>query len=319
MRIIRWTVKELAEITKKRIQNKFDANIAVTGVTGIGKSTFLWKFFHQFPDFKVRKHLIFKRSDMIDLIKSQKFGYVWNDELITSGYKRNFFDREQIELIQVLTKYRNHYNIVAGAVPVFFTLDKELLKLFGMHIHIIKRGLGIVHLPREGRMYTDDIWDVRINAKLEDKWSKKKQANPNFRIPYHKYTTFAGYVTFRKMGRREEALYEKLKAQKRGEAEMDEGGESSFYDRLAKAIVNGDVDREKLKLICAVSGKRYSTALQVLNRHLREVLKINKTAHQIFEEREKEEKKLKDPRHIKQREKEEASKQVLDVLSRISI
>ena len=233
--------------------------------------------------------------------------------------KRNFFDREQIELIQVLTKYRNHYNIVAGAVPVFFTLDKELLKLFGMHIHIIKRGLGIVHLPREGRMYTDDIWDVRINAKLEDKWSKKKQANPNFRIPYHKYTTFAGYVTFRKMGRREEALYEKLKAQKRGEAEMDEGEGKTFYERLAKEVVEGKVNKEKLELICAVNGKKMSTLYVGLNRALREVLGVKKTIGEFLKEAEEREKKLKNPKYIEKKKKEEASKQVLDVLSKISI
>ena len=148
-----WSVKELTEMTKDRVKNKFDSNIAVTGLTGLGKSTFLLKFFKKFPDFKIEDKFTMNRRKMIDLIKDNKFSYCWNDELISAGSKRTFFNAEQNELIQVLTKYRNNFNIVGGAVPFFFTLDKELIKLFGMHINIIKRGIGVVHLPREGRMY----------------------------------------------------------------------------------------------------------------------------------------------------------------------
>jgi len=270
---IHWSIKELAEMTKERIKNKFDSNIAVTGLTGIGKSTFLWKFFHKFPDFKVEKQLTYKRSEMIDLIKNYKFSYCWNDELIKSGYKRTFFDQEQIELITILTQYRNNYNIVAGAVPVFFTLDKELLKLFGMHINIIRRGIGVVHLPREGRMYTDDIWDIKVNAKLEEQWSKKKQKNPDFRIPYHKYTTFAGYVFFGAMTKKQEEYYERLKEQKRGDAnnsKKDERPEESFYQKVLRLLKEKKLDENSLLNLCLFHNKKLSNVRVRLNQMLKD-------------------------------------------------
>lgn len=267
-------MKELSEMTKDRIYNKFDSNIAVTGDTGIGKSSFLWKFFHKFPDFKVEDKLTYKRAEMIDLIKNYKFSYCWNDELISSGYKRSFFDQEQIELIQVLTKYRNNFNIVAGAVPIFFTLDKELLKLFGMHINIISRGTGVVHLPRQGRMYSDDRWDVRVNSKLEEKWSNMAMKNPNFKIPYHKYTTFAGYVYFGALTEKQEKYYEYLKSKKRGESELLEENnkdvKENFYDKILRMLKEEKLDEKGLFQLCEFEGKKLSSVKVSINRMLKD-------------------------------------------------
>lgn len=270
-----WSMKELAEMTKQRILNKFDSNIAVTGDTGIGKSTFCFKFFYKFPDFKIEDQLIYKRSEMIDLIKNYNFSYCWNDEFISSGYKRSFFDQEQIELIKVLTKYRNNFNIVAGAVPIFFTLDKELLKLFGMHINIIERGIAVVHLPREGRMYTDDIWDVKINSKLEEKWSNKKMKNPNFKIPYHRYTTFAGYIYFGALTEKQEKYYDYLKSKKRDEGERlakEEGKQSkeNFYEKVLRMVKEKKLDEDGLFNLCQFHDKKLSSVKVNLNRMLKD-------------------------------------------------
>lgn len=267
-----WSVKELAEATKKRILNKYDSNIAVTGLTGKGKSTFLWKFFHKFPDFKVEEKLTYSREEMIHLIRDFIKSYCWNDELISSANKRKFYDSEQIELIEILTKYRDNLNIVAGAVPIFFTLDKELLKLFGMHINIIDRGIGVVHLPREGRMFNDDPWDVKINAKLEEKWSAKRQVNPNFKIPYHKYTTFAGYVYFGKMTEQQESRYYELKKTKRGEAELPlkNNPQENFYDKVLKVLKSGNLNEERLLGLCLAEDKKLSNVRVRLNQMLKD-------------------------------------------------
>jgi len=268
---IHWTVKELADMTKLRIKNRYDSNIAVTGNTGLGKSTFLWKFFHKFKDFKVEDKLTYDRKETINLIKNFKYSYCWNDELISSGNKRKFYDVEQIELIEVLTKYRSNYNIVGGAVPVFFTLDKELIKLFGMHINIISRGIGVVHLPRQGRMFSDDPWDVKINSKLEEKWSAKIQKNPDFKIPYHKYTTFAGYIFFGKLTDKQEQHYEKLKASKRGD-NQDEEKEINlgFYERVLKLLKEHKLTNDGLFQLCSYGGKKLSSAKIRLNQMLRD-------------------------------------------------
>lgn len=266
-----WSVKELAEATGKRILNKYDSNIAVTGLTGKGKSTFLWKFFHKFPDFKVEDKLTYKRDETIKLIRDFKFSYVWNDELISSANKRRFYDTEQIELIEILTKYRENLNIVGGAVPIFFSLDKELLKLFGMHINIIDRGIGVVHLPREGRMFSDDLWDVKINSKLEEKWSTKIQKNPNFKIPYQKYTTFSGYVYFGRMTPKQEEYYEYLRSIKKGEVNItEEGPQETFYEKVLRLLREGKLDEKGLFLLCSYEGRKLSSVKVSLNRMLKD-------------------------------------------------
>ena len=267
-----WSVKELAEATKQRILNKYDSNIAVTGLTGKGKSTFLFKFFNKFDDFKIEDKLTYKRDEMIKLIRDFKNSYIWNDELISSANKRRFYDTEQIELIEILTKYRSNLNILGGAVPIFFSLDKELLKLFGMHINIIDRGTGIVHLPREGRMFTDDLWDVKINAKLEEKWSTKIQKNPNFKIPYHKYTTFVGYVYFGKMSDKQEKYYEHLRKIKKGEVDLNEEGQptETFYQKVLRLLREKKLDEKGLFLLCSYEGKKLSSVKVSLNRMLKD-------------------------------------------------
>lgn len=267
-----WSVKELAEIIDRRRKNKFDAIIFVTGGTGTGKTTFLHKLFFKFPDFKIKDKITWKRDEMINLIKNFKFSYCWNDEMISSGNKRRFYDIEQIELIEVLTKYRSNFNVVAGAVPIFFSLDKELLKLVGMHIHIIERGIGIVHLPRDGRMYNDDPWDIRQNSKLEEKWSAKVQKNPNFKIPYHKYTTFAGYVYFGKMTEQQEIQYEEIRKIKRGDLDtpIESNTQENFYERVIKLLKDGNLDESSLLSLCLYDGKKLSNVRVRLNQMLKD-------------------------------------------------
>ena len=121
---------------------------------------------------------------MIHLIRDYKKSYAFADELISIGNKRKFYDIEQILLIETLTKFRSNYNIVAGCVPIFFSLDKELLKLVSMHIQVVERGLAIIHMPIRNRIFSDDIWDVSINQKQENYWSKIRRKNPNYKPKY---------------------------------------------------------------------------------------------------------------------------------------
>lgn len=236
-------------------------------------SSFIWKFFHKFPDFKVKEKLTFEREEMIHLIKDFKNSYVFADELISSVNKRKFYDQEQIELIEILTKYRNNFNILAGAVPIFFSLDKELLKLIGIHINIPERGLAIIHLPKKGRMFVDDLWDIRTNQKLEEKWSKAKQKNPNFKIPYWKYTTFAGFLPFGKLSPRAEKLYEKLKAEKRAKAEglmNKEEPKGDFYSKIMGLLKEEKLDEPLLLQLCLFDGKKISNVKVRLNQMLKD-------------------------------------------------
>jgi hypothetical protein len=267
-----WSVSELADMTKDRIKNHFDSNIAITGVTGIGKSTFLHKFFHKFKDFKIKDKFTTKRERMVELIKSFTFSYCWNDELISAGNKRKFYDTEQIELISIMTKYRDNFNIVGGAVPFFFTLDKELIKLFGMHINIIERGIGVVHLPRPARLYTEDQWDISVNSKLEEEWSKNTLKNPSFKIPYWKYTTFAGFVYFGKMTDKQEEEYKYLKKNERDETSNGNENveEVNFYSKVLSMLKERKLNEDELLKVCLVSNRKLSSVKARLGQMLRD-------------------------------------------------
>ena len=267
-----WSLKELVEMVKAGIDNKFDAFILVTGATGTGKSSLLIKFFNKFPDFKLKDKLVYKRNDMIHLIRDYKKSYILADELISIGNKRRFYDIEQVELIEVLTKYRNNYNIVAGCIPIFFSLDKELLKLISLHIQVVERGLAIIHMPIRNRIFADDIWDININQKLENFWSKKRRENPNYKPKYWKYTTFAGFLPFSQLSEKQEQLYERLKQEKRSESEGGIGNEpqESFYDKVLKMLKEKKLDEQGLLQICLFEGKKLSSVKVQLNRMLKD-------------------------------------------------
>ena len=266
-------LKDLKNLIEKRIENRYDCNLIVTGKTGVGKSTLLYLLFKKFRGFKIEDKLTYKRDEMISLIRDYKKSYCWADELIGSAFKRNFFEREQIKLIEILTRYRSNFNIVGGALPVFLTLDKELLKLFRVHIQVIKRGVAVLYLPKNGKQYSDDIWDVKYNKSLEERWSKKIENNPNFKVPYHKYSTFKAYIFFPPLSDDEEEKYNNLKEQKRAEAEVvdnDKKEKNNFYKKILLMVKDRKLDDKELLKICQFNDKSYSSVKTRLGQMLRD-------------------------------------------------
>ena len=189
-------IKDIGDILKGRQENEFDGNMAVSGNRGDGKSMLILKTFYRFKVFSSWKHQVYSRKQVIKLLKEQKFGICWDDEAINTGYKRNFQLKEQQELIKILTAYRDNFNIFASAIPNFFSLDKDLRDLYFIHLHVIERGIAIVHMPLQGRLYSQDRWDAAYNAKIESNWSKRIMKDPDYRIPYHRLSTFRGYLFF---------------------------------------------------------------------------------------------------------------------------
>jgi len=262
-----WTIKELVEMITARIENQFDSNVLVTGGTGLGKSSLINKILLRFDGFNQKKHQVYARNDIIDLLSNQKKSFCWADELISSGFKRTHYDVEQIDLIETLTQYRCNFNVFCGALPVFFTLDKEMLKQFAINIDVIRRGVAVIHMRRQGRRYTDDPWDTRVNAKLEEKWSSNTMKNPNFRIPYHKYTTFVGYLYFEPLTAKQQEIYEQVRDSKKAELRNAKEPEQlgGFYDRLLDILFKKELTQEGLDQICLVNGKDVTATRNRLN------------------------------------------------------
>ena len=273
VKVIILGVKDLVKLIKKRIENRYDCNIIVTGHTGVGKITFLYQLFKRFKGFKIEDKLTYDRGEMIKLIRDYKNSYCWSDEIISSAFKRNFFEREQIKLIEILTRYRSNFNVVGGCLPIFQTLDKELLKLFRVHVQVISRGTAVLYLPKSGKQYSDDLWDVKYNKSLEERWSKKREKNPSFKIPYHKYSTFKAYIFFAPLTDEEEERYNNLKEQKRADAEVVSEGdkiEDNFYKKMLPMIKEGKFNNDELLKMCQLNDKTYSSVKARIGQMLRD-------------------------------------------------
>lgn len=272
MQAITWSIKDIAKIINGRQENEYDANLAVCGDRGDGKSTVLSKILYRFEQFNPWKHQVYNRDDVINLLTTQKKGICFDDEAINSGYKREFMTKGQQNLIKILTAYRDNFNIFGSALPNFFTLDKDLRELYFILLHVIERGTAVVHMPLQGRLYSQDRWDAKNNARIEESWSKKISKDPTFKIPYHKLSTFRGYLFFEKLTPNQENLYKKVKKTKRAQSfeDVDPKKEPPFLDKLYAQLIQHKLTKEGLTQSCWIEGKKYSSILAQLNQRLRD-------------------------------------------------
>lgn len=271
---LKWNLKDVVGIVKLRQQNKFDSNIVVSGDRGNGKSTLIVKMLYLTKKYNPKKHQVYSREDVIKLLSSQKYGICFDDEAINSGYKRDFQSKGQQELIKIVTAYRDNFNLYISAIPNFFNLDKDLRDLVFIHIHIIERGIGVLHMPLQGRLYSSDKWDTKNNARLEDKWNKLRSSNPNFKIPYHKLSTFRGYVFFDDITPKQRELYEQIKREKRQESfnkYIEKPKEEDFFEKALKLILEKKITKDGLIQMCLMDNRDYKNTLAKLNRMLKKV------------------------------------------------
>ncbi len=271
---IDWSIKDIVDIMRGRINNKFDFNFVVSGPTGMGKSTLIYKILSRFNGFKPKKHIVYSRREVIELIESQKKGFIFDDEAIRTGYNRNFFEEEQKRLIQIMSMYRDNFNIYASAIPHFYTLDKHFRSLIRMHLHVVKRGLAIIHVPNTNMLYSDDQWDVKKNQKIEDGWSNKRNKNRSFKSPHHKLSTFLGYVRFGDLPKKQRIIYEDIKTTKRKtiyDGEQDEfNPQKRFEDKVFEMVINRKITRDELQGACRIDGKKFSSVSVSLSRMLKD-------------------------------------------------
>lgn len=273
-----WSLKELTETLRLRQQNKFDVNIGVSGKRGSGKSTLLFKIFSSFKDdgFNQNEHQVYSREDVMKLLSIQKFGFCWDDEAVNSGYKRDFQDKGQKELIKLVTNFRDNFNIYGSALPFFYSLDKDLRELIFLHIHIIERGLAVLFMPLEAQVHMRDPWDTDRNKKIEEKENKRIELNPKLKFRYNKFSTFAGYLYFSPMTEKQEKIYKRIKDKKRGErfneymSNIQTKKELTFQEKVYNALKEGKLSEVGLLELCNIQGLRYTYVVRELNKKLRD-------------------------------------------------
>src|SRR6056297_478597 len=261
MKSKKFSLKEIANIIRRRQENELDSNIVVSGTKGLGKSTFLFKLLKQFDNFDPWKQQVYSRDEVIKLLEGQHKGIIFDDEAIASGYKREFHNVSQQKLIKMLNMYRDHFNIFCMAIPNFYSLDKDIRDAMKFHIHIIERGKAVLHIANEGRLYQPDKWDVNYNQKVEQKWQEKMKNNPRYSPAYWKLTTFRGFIEFGDLPPRQKELYKKIKATKRRELyekEYDEKEERNpkmeFIQRIIKGAKEGFMNLDEAKSAAYAAG-----------------------------------------------------------------
>lgn len=229
---VRWSITDLAEICKKRVANRMDVIIAFSGSRGQGKSTGALKLCHRFEQFKLERDVIYRREDAMKLMEENKFHVIMDDEAIVSAFKRGFSSKEQNDWIRMLNMYRNHCNVYILCIPNFYSLDKEIRRLVKIHINVVRRGTAHIHLPHEERIYADDPWNESKNAKIEERWMKKK----NKRSAAPKLTTYYGSLEYGPLTPRIEERYEEIKSKRNKIFEVEVEGVTNQRDIWEKAL-----------------------------------------------------------------------------------
>lgn len=274
---IRWNVKELAQILRERQLNKFDVNVLVSGKRGDGKSTLIHKIMLRFKKdgFRHRKHQVYDREDVMNLLAEQTFGFVWDDEAVNSGYKRDFQNQGQKELIKLITNFRDNYNLYFSAIPSFYSLDKDLRDLTFMHIHIIERGLAVILIALESSIHTADIWDTKNNMAIEQKENERVAKDPTKKFRYHLFSTFAGYLYFGDVTEKQREIYKKVKDEKRSKRfstvfqavqKLPQDKLNEFY----KDIINEKLSRTRLHQLCLEQDLDFKKVCYHLNKRLKD-------------------------------------------------
>lgn len=265
-----WNVKDIVNIANECQEKEFDCIICIDGKRGLGKSTMAWligKGVH--ASFKPWRDVLYSRNDVYKALATYEKGVILADEMIDVAYNREHWDQEQRKLIKTINKNRDKCNILICCVPNFMDLDTQMRRLVKIRITVLRRGLALVQSQLRMVNLTDP-WDIAGNFKEELKsFRNNKQA-------YSKFTTFKGYIKFKKMKEKDEILYKKIKNDKRNkmyeeEQEKEVDPTKEFYDNLVKEIMMFRHNKESFESMCRIVGRNIKTVTNVINERLRQV------------------------------------------------
>ena len=130
-------------------------------------------------------------------------------------------------------------------------------------------------MSKSDTLYSDDPWDLKHNAKLEENWGKIKTKNPDFVPPYHKLTTFIGYLYFGPLPHAQRELYELIKETKRKKVYEEEmkkelGGEEDvdIYNKILAELRAGRMSKHYLLQTCSMNNLKYTSVVRAIQKRL---------------------------------------------------
>jgi len=150
-------------------------------------------------------HHVYSRAEFENYLKNKPDNYVIGvDEAVGSMFKREWQDKNQIELMKILNMYRDKGHICFLLIPHFFDLDSILRNshIIKWWIYVYGMGEAVVY-KADNNPFTNDVWNLKENWKL---WEKGK---------LHKSKNYLFNIVWSELDKREYADYKRVKAIKR--------------------------------------------------------------------------------------------------------
>ena len=178
MKIIQ-TLEEFAELLYLTTKSDRWGLLAISGTMGEGKSCFSDQLLTAVAEqtrvsYDLNINMTYKREELKKLIDGKEqlpeYSCINADELVSMFFKRNWYDKEQIDGVELLNKCRDRHLIIAGCIPNFWDLDSGITPLINYWVHIHKRGIAWV-FKQSSNIFDTDAWNRMINKK---KFAKNK-------------------------------------------------------------------------------------------------------------------------------------------------
>ena len=171
------TIKALAKIIAKITKTDRWVFAACDGDMGEGKSCVTSQLAIEIAKnlgtpFDYFNNMTFQRKELKIWIDGDKEGkrrkpeysVLLADELISMFFKRNWFDSDQIDGIELLNKCRDRHQVILGNIPSFWDLDSAIYPIVTFWIHVHERGRAWV-FQKDRNPFASDKWHKRHNEK----------------------------------------------------------------------------------------------------------------------------------------------------------
>ena len=180
------TVQDFSKVIAKILKSDRWVLVACDGEQGEGKSCFTDQLakanakLTKTP-FSHEDNMTYQRKELKDWIdgnrkekikRKPEYSNILADELISMFFKRNWYDAEQIDGIELLNKCRDRHLCVLGNIPNFWDLDSAIYPIVTFWAHIHERGRAWI-FEKDKNPFATDKWHRLANYK-----AFKKQKHP---------------------------------------------------------------------------------------------------------------------------------------------
>lgn len=279
-----WNIKKIAELSSKRVFNKYDCIICIEGNRGKGKSTCAVKIANRLRafglKFNMHNNIVYDPKEANRLVSTCKHTVIMFDEMINIAHNRDFYNRDQKDFVKAINMKRSNCNVIIYCIPFFQDLDTQLKKFVALRLKLKKRGLAEVHRPIK-TYFSTDIWDEKYMLKLENKYAGKK-------FPTRRIRTMVAMLRFTDLQDDTKAIYEKIKEDKGGKVggqinpEIDDP-KQAFISNVFTQVKEKKMLKSEFIKLCELSNFKPAYIRDSLNKMLKEKGDENRVEY-YFEE-----------------------------------